>query len=288
MNKIAEINYNEMYQNTKKRMSFESKKIRQLLLYNYINDDLESIIIDCRDETSISIPKNVKENTRLILILNDNETLKDSKALENVRTFIKNEDNISKGLFYIFNSDYKQFCKDYPFYNDHICKIEPFHLPLCVLNQILYIGNFINSKNKKTLSLLKPKCIISLMKEPDKEFSELYKGHYRNFKHEEANHDEIEFEEIYHFILEEIEGKNTPILMYCFSGKSGSIATATAFIMKYKKWSFEFSVGYMMKLSPMIELPSWLFTQLQRINVDKSNTASAKNNNIDLIKAKDK
>ena len=76
--------------------------------------------------------------------------------------------------------------------------------------------------------------------------------------------------------------------MYCLSGKSGSIATATAFIMKYKKWSFEFSVGYMMKLSPMIELPSWLFTQLQRINVDKSNTAPIKINNIDVIKTKEK
>ena len=35
-------------------------------------------------------------------------------------------------------------------------------------------------------------------------------------------------------------------------------------IPKYKKWSIEFSIGYMMKISPIINIPSWLFTQLQR------------------------
>ena len=113
--------------------------------------------------------------------------------------------------------------------------------------------------------------MISFMKEQDKELQTLYGGHYRNFQHEEANHDEVEFEEVFQFIKEEIESKNTPILMYCFSGKSASVATATAFIMKYKNWPLEFSIGYMMKLSPMIQLPSWLYTQLQRINSEKKN-----------------
>lgn len=270
MKGIEEINYNEMYKATKQRMSFDSKKIKQMLLYNYINDEIDNIIIDCRKD--IKIPaQNTKKNFRLILILNDHENIKDSKNLESVRNYIKNEDNINKGIYHIFNTDYTQFCKDYSFYNDNLPNIEPFHLPLCVLNNILYIGNFINSKNKKTISLLKPKCMISFMKEQDKELQTLYGGHYRNFQHEEANHDEVEFEEVFQFIKEEIESKNTPILMYCFSGKSASVATATAFIMKYKNWPLEFSIGYMMKLSPMIQLPSWLYTQLQRINSEKKN-----------------
>ena len=102
------------------------------------------------------------------------------------------------------------------------------------------------------------------MKESDKELSELYGNNYRNFKHEEINHDEIEYNEIYEYINKQINNKNIPILIYCFSGQSASIAVACVFLMKYKKWSIEFSIGYMMKISPIINIPSWLFTQLQR------------------------
>ena len=126
MKGIEEINYNEMYKATKQRMSFDSKKIKQMLLYNYINDEidklrhsataalLDNMIIDCRKD--IKIPaQNTKKNFRLILILNDNENIKDSKNLESVRNYIKNEDNINKGIYHIFNTDYTQFCKDYSF-----------------------------------------------------------------------------------------------------------------------------------------------------------------------------
>ena len=123
MKGIEEINYNEMYKATKQRMSFDSKKIKQMLLYNYINDEIDNIIIDCRKD--IKIPaQNTKKNFRLILILNDNENIKDSKNLESVRNYIKNEDNINKGIYHIFNTDYTQFCKDYSFYNDNLPNIE--------------------------------------------------------------------------------------------------------------------------------------------------------------------
>ena len=261
MNSIIGINMKEMYQQTKQRMNLESRQIKKMMLYNYINDPIETVIFDCREKENLKNFPSIKPNSRLILILNDTENLK-SENLKEISEKIKNNDNISKGLFHIINSDYLLFLNDYPFLN--IKNIDIINLPLCVLNNILYIGNFINSKNKKNLSLLKFKTIISLMKESDKELSELYGDNYRNFKHEESNHDEIDYNEIYDFISEEISNNNIPILIYCFSGQSASVAVACVFLMKYKKWSIEFSIGYMMKISPIINIPSWLFTQLQR------------------------
>ena len=263
MNSIIGINMKEMYQQTKQRMNLESRQIKKMMLYNYINDPIETVIFDCREKENLKNFPSIKPNSRLILILNDTENLK-SENLKEISEKIKNNDNISKGLFHIINSDYLLFLNDYPFLN--IKNIDIINLPLCVLNNILYIGNFINSKNKKTLSLLKFKTIISLMKEPDKELGNLLGSNYRNFKHEESNHDEIDYNEIYDFISEEISNNNIPILIYCFSGQSGSIASAIAFLMKYKKWSIEFSIGYLMKISPTINIPSWLYTQLLRFN----------------------
>ena len=262
MNSFSEINMKEMYQQTKQRMNLDSRQIKKMMLYNYINDSIETVIFDCRNKENLKNFPEIKQNSRLILILNDNENLKNSDNLKEISEKIKENDNISKGLYHIINSDYNLFLKDYPYLN--INNLDNIHLPLCVLNNILYIGNFINSKNKKNLSLLKFKTIISLMKESDKELSELYGDNYRNFKHEEINHDEIEYNEIYEYINKQINNKNIPILIYCFSGQSASIAVACVFLMKYKKWSIEFSIGYMMKISPIINIPSWLFTQLQR------------------------
>ena len=261
MNSLIGINMKEMYQQTKQRMNLESRQIKKMMLYNYINDPIETVIFDCREKENLKNFPSIKPNSRLILILNDSENLK-SENLKEISEKIKNNDNISKGLFHIINSDYNLFLNDYPYLN--LKNSDIINLPLCVLNNILYIGNFINSKNKKNLSLLKFKTIISLMKEPDKELSELYGNNYRNFKHEEINHDEIEYNEIYEYINEEINNKNTPILIYCFSGQNASVAVAASFLMKYKKWSIEFCIGYMMKISPIINIPSWLFTQLQR------------------------
>jgi len=153
-------------------------------------------------------------------------------------------------------------------------------LPLCAINDILYIGGFINSKNRQTLALLKIKTIVSLMKEPDKELTTTFGDNYRNFKHEEAKHDEIEFGDISDYVMEQIKNKNIPILMYCFSGKTSSLAAAVAVIMKYKKWPLELSLGYVMKLSPTIEIPSWLYMQLMRyIEIEQINKIKLQTNN---------
>jgi protein tyrosine phosphatase (PTP) superfamily phosphohydrolase (DUF442 family) len=239
--------------------SLDSKRIKKMLFYNYINDSMESIIYDCRNIKNLQQFPIIPNNSRLILILRDNEDLKTSNDLTQVREKIRNNEAIC-GLFHIYNIDYNDALKTYPF----LFMKNRIDLPLCAINDILYIGGFINSKNKQTMQLLKIKTIVSLMKEPDKELSQAFGDNYRNFKHEEVNHDEIEYGEISDYVIKQIKNKKTPVLIYCFSGKTSSLAAAVPVIMKYKNWPLELSMGYIMKLSPTIEIPSWLYTQLMR------------------------
>ena len=256
---LGSINYQELYKSMKIVHTLDSKRIKKMLLYNYINDSIESIIFDCRNKNNLKNFPNIPNNSRLILILNDNEDIKTSKDLEQVRDKIRNNDQIS-GLFHIFNIDYKDTMKTYPF----LFMKNRIDLPLCAINDILYIGGFINSKNKQTMQLLRIKTIISLMKEPDKELTQAFGDNYRNFKHEEVNHDEIEYGDLSDYAIKQINNKQTPVLIYCFSGKTSSLAAAVPIIMKFKKWPLELSLGYVMKLSPTIEIAPWLYTQLMR------------------------
>ena len=255
------INYQNLYKSMKIIHTLDSKRIKKMLFYNYINDPIESIIFDCRSNFNIQTFPNIPNNSRLILILQDKDDLKTSKNLEPIREKIKEKENITS-LFHIFNIDYNDTLKSYPF----LFMKNRIDLPLCAINDILFIGGFINSKNKQTLDLLKIKTIVSLMKEPDKELTSSFGDNYRNFKHEEAKHDEIEFGDLSDFVIEQINGKNIPVLIYCFSGKTSSLGAAVAVVMKYKKWPLELSLGYIMKLSPTIEIPSWLYMQLMRYN----------------------
>ena len=256
---LGSINYQELYKSMKIVHSLDSKRIKKMLFYNYINDSIESIIYDCRNIKNLQQFPIIPNNSRLILILRDNEDLKTSNDLTQVREKIRNNEAIC-GLFHIYNIDYNDALKTYPF----LFMKNRINLPLCAINDILYIGGFINSKNKQTMQLLKIKTIVSLMKEPDKELSQAFGDNYRNFKHEEVNHDEIEYGEISDYVIKQINNKKTPVLIYCFSGKTSSLAAAVPVIMKYKNWPLELSMGYIMKLSPTIEIPSWLYTQLMR------------------------
>ena len=267
------INYQNLYKSMKIIQKLDSKRIKKMLFYNYINDPIESMIYDCRSNFDIKSFPVLKNNSRLILILKDNDDIKTSPNLEAIREKIKENENIT-ALFHIFNTDYNDALKTYPF----LFMKNRIDLPLCAINDILYIGGFINSKNKQTLELLKIKTIISLMKEPDKELTSSFGDNYKNFKHEEAKHDEIEFGDLSDFVIEQINNKNTPVLIYCFSGKTSSLGAAVAVIMKYKKWPLELSLGYVIKLSPTIEIPSWLYMQLMRYNeILKINQTKVKN-----------
>lgn len=280
-NKLNEaIEFKEMYRNTKKRMSLESKPIKRMLLYNYLNDGISTLIIDCRSKTENKLLSSqildskykVEDNSRVIVILSDTDELLFTKQLTNLREYIKNEDKITNGLFTMKEIDYNDFLKSNQYYLTEKSLYER-KLPLCVINDKLYMGSFISSKNKVNLGLLGIKSIISLMAEDDKDFAQYFGDHYRNFKHEEVNHDEIDFNSIIEFMVKEIDESegNTPMLIYCFSGQSVSIAVCAAYIMASKKWSFEFSIGYMMKLSPQIKIPPWLFSQLQRLKFNENN-----------------
>ena len=267
------INYQNLYKSMKIIQTLDSKRIKKMLFYNYINDPIESMIFDCRTNFDIKSFPVLKNNSRLILILKDNDDIKTSPNLEAIREKIKENENIT-ALFHIFNTDYNDALKTYPF----LFMKNRIDLPLCAINDILYIGGFINSKNKQTLELLKIKTIISLMKEPDKELTSSFGDNYKNFKHEEAKHDEIEFGDLSDFVMEQINNKNTPVLIYCFSGKTSSLGAAVAVIMKYKKWPLELSLGYVIKLSPTIEIPPWLYMQLMRYNETlKINQTKVKN-----------
>ncbi|MCQ2816509.1 MAG: hypothetical protein MJ252_04495 [archaeon] len=275
---FGEINIKKMYALEKQRLTYDSKPIKKMLLFNYINDEIYTTIFDCRGNT-FNIPNNnkTKEGLRLILILKDNTSLKKDSNLEAVRQYIKDHDEINQGLFHIFESNFKEFISDYNFFeNIPNMNYKEYHLPLCALNGILYIGGYINSKNKKNLSLLKPKTIISLMNQNDKELSEMFGDNYRNFEYEESSHDEVQFTDIVDFIIEQINKKDTPILLYCFTGRTASLAATSAFLMKYKNWPLQFAVGYVLKLSPVLDIPSWLFTQLQRWDSKSKNDSSIK------------
>ena len=261
---LGSINYQELYKSMKIVHTLDSKRIKKMLFYNYINDQIESIIFDARKKNNVSNFPKIPYNSRLILILNDNADIKTSKDLELIREKIQNNEQIC-GLFHIFDTDYVDAIKTYPF----LFMKNRIDLPLCAINDILYLGGFINSKNKQTIQLLRIKTIISLMKEPDKELTQVFGDNYRNFKHEEVNHDEIEFGELTDYVIEQIKNKDIPILIYDFSGKASSLAAAVPIIMKFKKWPLELSLGYIMKLSPTIEIPSWLYTQLMRYRENK-------------------
>ena len=256
---LGSINYQELYKSMKIVHTLDSKRIKKMLFYNYINDQIESIIFDARNKNNVFNFPNIPNNSRLILILNDNADIKTSKDLELIREKIQNNEQIC-GLFHIFDTDYVDAIKTYPF----LFMKNRIDLPLCAINDILYLGGFINSKNKQTIQLLRIKTIVSLMKEPDKELTQVFGDNYRNFKHEEVNHDEIEYGELSDYVIEQIKNKDIPILIYDFSGKTSSLAAAVPIIMKFKKWPLELSLGYIMKLSPTIEIPSWLYTQLMR------------------------
>ncbi len=256
---FGSINYQELYKSMKIVHTLDSKRIKKMLFYNYINDQIESIIFDVRNKNNLNNFPSIPNNSRLILILNDKDDIKTSKDLEIIREKIRNNDQIN-GLFHICDTDYVDAVKTYPF----LFMKNRIDLPLCAINDILFLGGFINSKNKQTIQLLKIKTIISLMKEPDKELTQAFGENYRNFKHEEVNHDEIEYGDLSDYAIEQIKNKHTPILIYDFSGKTSCLAAAVPIIMKFKKWPLELSMGYIMKLSPTIEIPSWLYTQLMR------------------------
>ena len=157
---LGSINYQELYKSMKIVHTLDSKRIKKMLFYNYINDPIESIIFDTRNRNNLNNFPVIPTNSRLILILKNNEDIKTSKDLQFLREKIRNNEQIS-GLFHIFEADFADAMKTYPF----LFMKNRIDLPLCAINDILYIGGFINSKNKQTIQLLKIKTMVLILKE---------------------------------------------------------------------------------------------------------------------------
>ena len=79
------INYQNLYKSMKIIQTLDSKRIKKMLFYNYINDPIESMIFDCRANFDIKSFPAVKNNSRLILILKDNDDIKTSPNLQSIR-----------------------------------------------------------------------------------------------------------------------------------------------------------------------------------------------------------
>jgi protein-tyrosine phosphatase len=288
------IDYENMLKNMRSRASLESKPIKKMMFYNYLNDNIPSLIIDCRKDFELNKEKEggvlinsfhlcnfsafgvmIKSGFRLILILEDDQDLKTSEELEKIRFFIKEEDKIEKGIYYIKNSNYQEFLQNYKSFiiNDNsdslAINLAKTKFPYLILDDLIYIGNFFNSKNLHQMNCLKIKSVFSLLKEEDIELKKMLPN-YHFIPIDEENHAEIDFLEIIDLIDTEILTGKNPILIYCFSGQSVSMAVCIAYLMKSKKWSLEFATAYMMKICSDLKIPTWLYTQLQRLDLRKS------------------
>ena len=261
-----EIDMRQMYKNMKCVLNFESKKIKKLMLYNYLNDEINSIFYDTVGKDNFDeLDKVINSSppSRLLLLLPPNASLLSPSLLRLRETIKKNHEKILS-LHHIFLSDFADFTAEFPFFKDKISQ-NHIRLPLCVLSKILFLGNFVNGKNKKNLEMLHVRSVVSLMAERDKELDAAFGDKYRNFRFVEKNHDEIEFGEVSEWMMEAVNNNDTPILIYDFVGKGVSSSACAAFLMDYKKWPMELCIGYMMKLSSQINnIQPFLYMQLQR------------------------
>jgi protein tyrosine phosphatase (PTP) superfamily phosphohydrolase (DUF442 family) len=285
---IDSIDMKKLIQRNKKRLNLETKQIKKLVFYNYLNDGKPNLIIDCRKCAEENYTKDggylreshninkfnpkeilLKQDTRLILILDNPTDLKESSALENIRTFIKDCDFID-GIYTIIHDDFRNFISKNPCFiinesSENIkVQLASTSFPLQVLDGQLYVGNFLNSKNLMQLKELGIRSIISLLKEEDKELSKMFSNVY-HIETDEVGHGEIDFNEAIDIIEGEIKRTNVPVLVYCFSGQTLSLALCIAYLMKTKKWALEFATAFMMKVHPNLKIPTWLYTQLQRL-----------------------
>jgi len=281
----------ELYNIVKMRMNLEHKTIKLHNFYNFLNDGVTNLIIDCRlnkldifdKELKTLIHSNDIRNfsfedfknqklddlIRLILIIDNNCDIKSNEKLEELRNFIKASTFIN-AIFTINEENLINFHNRFNFYflNDSATEIEKnvamSNFPIMVLDGLLFLGNYLNSKNKYQLEHLGIKTIISLLKEKDEILENNFGNHYF-FSCDEVTHGTINFRDIVECAIEQIDEEQAPVLIYCFSGQTISVAICIAFLMKYKKWSLMFATAFMMKIIPDFKIPAWLNAQLNKL-----------------------
>ena len=277
----------ELYKQVKMRLELQSKSIKVHSFYNFLNDGLQNLIIDCRknnnakeklinsEEINNFSFDNFNENRsnyhfRLILIIENDCDIKTEENFEGLRNFIKSNNNIIS-IYTINNENFHTFKNKFPIFflcqeSKEIAKIlAQSTFPLLILDNILYLGNYLNSKNKSQVNSLGIKSIISLLKEEDILLKENF-NNYFFFESDEVNHGNLEFKEIIKRIENQIKENQTPILIYCFSGQTLSVAACIAILMKIKKWNLMLATAYMMKIVPDLKIPNWLNFQLNKFS----------------------
>lgn len=280
----------DLYKIVKMRMELDHKPIKLHSFYNFLNDGIINLILDCREDKKDELAKEQKNlinsselrnfsfenfstqtinhHIRLILILENDTDLKTKDNLDELREFIKNSTSIYS-IFTINEEHFINFQKRFGFYflNKASSEIEKnvamSNFPIMVLDDLIFVGNFINSKNKYQIDHLGIKTIVSLLKEKD-EILENNFDNYNFFSCDESTHGTVAFNEIVECVLDQINEKQTPVLIYCFSGQTISVAVCIAVLMRYKKWSLMFSTAYMMKIIPDFKMPAWLNAQLNK------------------------
>lgn len=294
------IDMKEMYKNMKEKALLKGKQIKQFLLYNFLQDSIPTIVLDLRKEvegkdsgrlinyhtqdsfTLLNYSKDIKPQTRLVSIIENNAKLDEILDREDqvkVKYIIGKCSNIEK-LFYIESEDYKEFTSIYGFLliSDKSSDIDrtlvQTNFPMCIIDGILFCGSFIQSRNLHQLKLLNIHSIIGVTKEDEKlrkkltnKDAEFVVNDVTFFPVDEENKGEIDFDEVYKQFVLELEDNNCPILIYCFSGKTVSVATCIMILMRFRKLNLLAATAIMMKIMPDFKLPPWLFSQLQRLKI---------------------
>lgn len=233
-----------------------------------INKDLQTEI---EDETFNHKTLLLMTNVKIIIIHNDDADFQ-SKEFQNLRKYLEITELKIDKLYSINQTSYDEFLKYYGFFivNSNTPKKEKLlaetNYPLNIIDGILFCGGFFNSRNLLQHQNLGIKSIIGLTA-PDEELIARFKGCCNYITVQEDKKESIDFNEAYKYFQLELDENNYPILVYCFSGKTMSIALCIFILMKYKKLNLMGATAVMLKIIPDLKLPQWLYSQLQRVTV---------------------
>lgn len=285
---VEPINYNELYKTTKDTFLIKSTRIKENSLYNIVNTDLPFKFVDFRSKVgelnegsvkgtihstvenyNIDFPK-IGSNTRVIVILNEEWIhLEKDEYYQQLRELFKQfAFNIAK-IYTIEHKDYGVFMASCQFLfskslsSDSELILAKTLFPLSIIPDMLYSGGFMNSRNLMQLNALGIRTLIGFT-QPDNGLKNQFKGEVMFFPVDEEKHDEIEFSEIVRQYEQLIENKEQPVLVYCFSGKTVSLAVCIAILMKIKKMNLLAATAQIMKINKDFKLPNWIYSQLQR------------------------
>lgn len=304
MSNNNEINIKQLYNQTKKIMTLKTKFITTTKLYNILNDNSPYKIVDIRQESegkpvisseniknevtsfcgscvsslysvqSTQITVNIhnclsnqisKPNTRLVLIV-----LKDFIVENNleVKKYIQLYQDFISDIYLCVDSVFYSFLSRFSFYtNNTTINVSNTSFPLCIIEDVLYIGNYIQARSPLLLNALHIKSAIGIISHDQNLVSQYGNEMISFFPVDEEKKEEVDFKEVHLQFEEYCLSKQSPVLLFCFTGKSLSLACCIYIIMMYKKVNLLGATAYIMSIIPGFKLSPWLYSQLQRVKV---------------------